>query len=119
VEYRSKRIAFPREMPDEAYLAQIRTKFKSWEYEREWRIFVPLVSAQHDGEIFFESFSDRLRLREVILGTMCTLPLQATRQLVDAHQKEVVRIKSRLADKYYSVVRKKNSVPYIPALRKI
>jgi hypothetical protein len=114
VTYQSKRIDFPSEMgAEEAALPHISTKFKSWEYEREWRIFVALQSAPHDGEIYFEPFSKRMRLREVILGPMCALPFEATRELVNTHHKDVVTIKARLADKYYSVVPQECTVPFI------
>jgi hypothetical protein len=114
VTYRSKRIDFPLEMnPEEAVLPHISTKFKSWQYEREWRIFVQLESACRDGELFFEPFSNNVRLREVILGPMCNRSVQTMRELVNTHHENVVTIKSRLADKYYSVVPQECSVPRI------
>jgi Protein of unknown function (DUF2971) len=113
VTYQSKRIGFPSEIVPEDVLKHLATKFKSWEYEREWRIFVELQAAQHDGEMYFERFSERMRLREVVLGPMCALPLEATRELVNTHHKDVVTIKSRLADKHYSVVPEESTVPVI------
>jgi Protein of unknown function (DUF2971) len=118
VTYRSERINFPQEMnPEEAVLPHISTKFKSWQYEREWRVFVKLESAQSDGKLFFEPFSNDVRLREVILGPACTHAVQTMRELVNTHHKNVVTIKSRLAEKYYSVVPQEDTVPRIPSTK--
>jgi hypothetical protein len=114
VTYRSKRIDFPSEPDPEDVLKHLATKFKSWEYEREWRIFVKLQAAQHDGEMYFERFSEKMRLREIILGSKCPLPLDAMRELVaNTHHKDVVTIRSRLADKHYSVVPEESTVPFV------
>ena len=113
VRYQPKRIDFPSEIGPEDVLRHLATKFKSWEYEREWRIFVELQSVQHDGEMYFEPFSERMRLREIILGPMCPLPLDAMRELVNTHHTDVVTIQSRLADKFYSIVPKESTVPFI------
>jgi hypothetical protein len=118
VSYTPNRIDFPAEMgPEEAVYPSISTKFKSWSYEREWRIFCGLAPGVRHGSLFFEPFSSHIRLREVILGPFCTLPFEATRELVNTHHKEVVTIKARHADKYYSVVPDEKTVPDVPATK--
>jgi hypothetical protein len=113
VRYQSKRIHFPSEVVPDDVLKHLATKFKSWEYEREWRIFVEWRAAQHDGEMYFEPFSERMRLREIILGPMCPLPFEAMRELVNTHHRDVVTIRSRLARKFYSIVPEQSTVPFI------
>jgi Protein of unknown function (DUF2971) len=113
VTYQSKRMDFPSEIVPEDVLKHLATKFESWEYEREWRIFTPLQSAQQDGGMYFEPFSQRMRLREIILGPMCPLPLDDVRELVNTRHRDVVTIQSRLANKFYRIVPKESTVPFI------
>ncbi|CUJ90092.1 hypothetical protein RUE5091_00981 [Ruegeria denitrificans] len=50
-----------------------KTKSKHWQYENEWRGYVELTCHQkklkaRGANLFFESFNDGLRLREIIIG---------------------------------------------------
>jgi hypothetical protein len=47
----------------------------------------------------------------VILGPLCTSPFDRVRELVNKHHADVVTIKSRMADKYFSIVPDENTVP--------
>jgi hypothetical protein len=44
------------------------TKFKHWEYEDEVRTFCKLDVATKDGDLYFDTFSDSLKLVRVFLG---------------------------------------------------
>jgi hypothetical protein len=90
------------------------TKFESWKYEREWRILVPLRTAVSEGNLHFFAMGDNVLLREVILGSLCTLPFDRVRELVNTHHTNVVTIKSRMADKFFSIVPDENTVPPYP-----
>lgn len=48
------------------------TKFDHWQYENEFRRFVPLAKASHESErnIYFWQFDQDMVLREVILGPL-------------------------------------------------
>jgi hypothetical protein len=99
---------------EEVLLPFLLTKFTSWEYEQELRIFVRLADAQREGDLYFESFSPQMRLREVILGPLCSLQLEPVRALVNKHHKDVVTIKSRPAHKFFSIVPDEDTVPVVP-----
>jgi hypothetical protein len=90
------------------------TKFNSWKYEREWRVVVPLHKAIREGNPYFFPMSDAVLLREVILGPLCTLPFDQVRELVNRHHTDVVTIKSRMADKFFSIVPEESTVPQYP-----
>lgn len=49
----------------------MRTKFSDWRYEEEVRVFVELKDKCVEGGLYFESFSESLVLKEVILGPEC------------------------------------------------
>jgi hypothetical protein len=72
VQYVAERFPFP-EKPDLAFSWKLlSTKFKAWEYEREWRVFLELKEGiwnERAGRVlYFADFGPELVLREVILG---------------------------------------------------
>jgi hypothetical protein len=101
----------PLELSPEQLHQLKRTKYKHWEYEQEWRMFVPLKEAANEGSLYFRGFGRGLRLREVILGPQCILSLPKVRRLVSAHHDDVSTIKARLAYKFFKVVPNARTVP--------
>ena len=107
------------------------TKYIHWEYEEEVRVFVRLEDEHLEAGSYFCPFDKTLALREVILGPLCTLPIEQVRALVRSTYDDVTVIKSRLAYKWFSVVADEQSVndenaywegmgktpPYVPAAR--
>jgi hypothetical protein len=57
----------------------ISTKSLEWRYEREHRYVVSLRDEMRVGDLYFESFSDRLRPREIRLGIDCQLSVEDVR----------------------------------------
>jgi len=80
------------------------TKFESWSYEREWRVPVKLALLHHEGGLCFYRLGQQIRLAEVILGPLCTLPWEEVRDLAITHHGDVNTIKSRLALNSFNVV---------------
>jgi hypothetical protein len=62
-------------------------------------------------ELFFERFSDDVRLREVIVGPLCSENVAALRAKVNSLHNDVTTFKARLADKFFSVVPYEPTVP--------
>jgi hypothetical protein len=82
-------------------------KSAHWEYEKEYRMYVDLdVSAAEHGLHFFP-FSDRLRLREVILGAYCEFKREALCQLLGKVCDSVEVIPAVLAARRFSVIKHK------------
>ena len=74
------------------------TKFRRWEYENEMRRFVPLSDAQQEAPLFFWPFDERMRLREVILGPLCSAShLEPIRHLVATANVTALVSKARLS----------------------
>ena len=55
--------------------AILSTKFKEWEYEREWRLFAGLKERDAATGLYFVDFGPDLELGEIIVGINC--PKQA------------------------------------------
>jgi hypothetical protein len=72
VEYTPNRMPFPKTLDQFFMWDLLRTKFKRWEYEKEWRVFTRLEDGKWNecaGRLlYFLDFSRDLVLREVILG---------------------------------------------------
>ena len=72
VEYKSRKLAFPNTL-DQAFAWRIlRTKYRGWHYEQEWRAFITLEESERnvpaERDLYFAKFGGELTLREVILG---------------------------------------------------
>lgn len=57
-------------------------KFQDWQYERERRIVVNLKDMASEGGLHFLPTSERVVLREIILGARCTVPVGDVRDAV-------------------------------------
>lgn len=92
-------------LADENLMASLLfTKYEHWSYEEEIRAYVDLdPDTQEDGIYYFE-FSDDLKLREVILGPLCAIPVERVRSLVSSFEYKIWVMKARLAFKSYKVV---------------
>jgi hypothetical protein len=120
VQYQSQRIPFP-VGPVSSHVDQfLGTKYASWAYERERRIMVELAKTERETvkiptgahrELFFEKFSNDVRLREVIVGPLCSENVAALRAKVNSLHNDVTTFKARLADKFFSVVPDEPTVP--------
>jgi hypothetical protein len=89
--YENSRFFLPRDpktnrfKPDEATIQRIlSTKFTDWKYESEWRYFVDLSEAKFEAGLYYEDFSESLKLTEVILGAKCEISKEKVQSLIDA-----------------------------------
>lgn len=80
------------------------TKSQDWSYEDEVRVFVDLNKHSIEGASYFYEFSRDLTLREVILGSLCEIPIKNIRTLIDTSYDSVDVIKARLAFKWFKIV---------------
>ena len=82
------------------------TKYKGWQYEEELRMFVQLNNgALHDGNYHFLPFSERLKLRHVLLGPRCSITLDQVDAALQTAEKCVEICHTRLAFKSFRVIR--------------
>jgi hypothetical protein len=58
-------------------------KFSEWRYERERRIMTPLKTAIKKVDMYFEPFSEKLVLKEILLGVRCTLSEEVFKEIVE------------------------------------
>jgi hypothetical protein len=87
------------------------TKYEHWRYEEEIRMFTSLADAMPEGRLHFWPFSSGLELREVILGTLCELPLEEVRALTVLKYPRAITYRARLAVKSFNVVPRESTVP--------
>ena len=82
----------------------IRTKFYDWKYENEMRLFVDLDHESAEGGKYFCSFSNELRLAEIILGPKCDLPISGVRDLLRQQDSMASVVKARIAFTRFEVL---------------
>jgi hypothetical protein len=61
------------------------SKYKAWEYEKEYRVFVSLTEKQQENGLFFEEFSEQIRLVEVIIGPRCETRIDDINDLLKSY----------------------------------
>ena len=111
VQYEDERIrdefedpANPLKISDALQRLLVRTKFRHWEYEEEYRVFLNLKDTFDDGTHKFVPFDQDIRLREVIAGPRYSLHLRRLRKLTQDRYPGVAVFKARLAFKFFKVV---------------
>lgn len=117
--YKSKRILSKRtenvddllSFNDDLQRKLLKTKFRHWHYEEEYRRFISLDDAIEEHGLFFVPFGEDLELAEVILGPLCDHRLDEVQQLTMRHQPQSVTFKARLAFKFFAVVPDERTVP--------
>lgn len=85
----------------------VTTKFKEWEYEREWRYVSPLENRDKETGLFYMYFSPEFELREIIAGARCQRSLEDIRAQVFANTDEIKLTKVRTAFGTFSMVQQK------------
>lgn len=71
---------------------------------------VDLGNAIKEGSLYFWPFSEPLRLKEVVLGALCSLPLERVSDVVKHVVPEAEVMKARLGFKYFEVKRDESAV---------
>lgn len=102
----------PDGQPSEKFQRELmRTKFHDWKYENEVRVFLPLAEMESEGGLYFQKFSNRLALKEVILGSECPMSVELVRSLVtDLYAANVVKVsKARIAFTRFEVLTDKKA----------
>lgn len=99
---------------EEAFVREmLLTKYVHWQYEEEIRMFVGLDPSTVERGLYFSEFSDDLKLKEVILGPLCDVPIERVRRLVTKTYDSVAVIKARLAFKWFAVVPDERSLKVV------
>lgn len=113
VEYISDLLRFERKLEIKFSDAQslLCSKYKAWEYEMEYRVFVSLEDKQQESGLFFEKFSEQIRLDEVIIGPRCDVNIDDVRGLLKSYSDIVHVKKARLAFTKFSVVEDRSFRP--------
>ncbi|OYT92968.1 MAG: hypothetical protein CFE43_05505 [Burkholderiales bacterium PBB3] len=89
------------------------TKYAQWSYEEEWRLFSKLEEKDPIDGFYYLPFSDKLVLREIIVGSRCTKPVGTFRKLVEPVQHTVKVIKARPSFETFTMVRQMRVVPIV------
>lgn len=109
VRYRDKRIFAklgigqdPGMLPASLQKALRVTKYKGWNYEKEYRRFIPLAETLREGRLHFVRFGAGLELAEVILGDRCDASVESIKEFVSIKypNAEVFSARLKFAEKF-------------------
>jgi len=105
VKYVSRRQQLPPRPTQATMLQLLYTKYRGWSYEKEWRAWFQLDA--RDGDHYFYDFDDRIDLREVIAGALCSE--QKTLVAAARAYSGVSLTQARLAFRSFRIVIRKNA----------
>ncbi|MFM0385856.1 DUF2971 domain-containing protein [Paraburkholderia dipogonis] len=88
------------------------TKFDEWRYEREWRVFKALTNRHPDGN-YYQDFGDFITLREVIIGSRCSLTTSDIAKLIGDVDQSVTVIKARPGFQRFEIVPQRSVKPFV------
>jgi len=80
-------------------------KYKGWEYEKEYRVFVPLEGKVPENGNYFYDFTDEFRLKGIILGCKCQYEVgdDKFKAITENYHDAIAVTKARLSDTQFSV----------------
>lgn len=81
------------------------TKFKAWEYEKEYRCLVELTEPDLVTGLYFKRFSPRMALRQVIVGHRSTATREMVQRLCERVGGGVEAFKARPAYRDFRIIR--------------
>ena len=111
VKYMSERLQFAQIIPNEGQLQQLlRTKFKDWEYEAEYRRIVSLNETCAINNLHYLPFCSDLRLQEVVLGARCTVQKKDLEELLGDGFSHIELTQARPAFQTFNVVTDRRGV---------
>lgn len=110
VKYRRTRLPMPsgRDLISADVADLLLTKFTAWRYESEYRCFCRLEDSIREGDLYFEPFSDTLKLAEVIVGDQATIARAELAVALGDLQASVLSFKARPAFGTFTVVKNRN-----------
>lgn len=105
VQYVTERFPFPGKLDVSFMWKLLSTKYKAWEYEKEWRVFLGLKDgAWSEGAgrvLYFADFGPELALQEVILGAANKTPIGDVLQAMHGYAETIRLFRMRLScDKF-------------------
>jgi hypothetical protein len=103
-----EKLRAPRNLSPEYVREILFTKYKHWKYENEYRGFVTLDEADVSTGLYFAEFSDRLVLRQVIVGAESAISRSELSEALGKELQHVEQLKARLAFKSFTVVRQRS-----------
>ena len=92
----------------DAMLKVLSTKYSHWRYENEIRCYLTLKTKDPVNGLYFCNFSDKLVLKEVIVGACSTVMRSELNEALGDMAESVTTFKARLAFGSFTVVKQMN-----------
>ncbi len=108
VKYIKRRPPFPnfRNLTEEVMKNSLLKKFKHWEYEQEWRMYIDLHENNIANSLYFESYSDHLLLKEVIIGLESSITKNEIEKKLTGKLNDIRIYTTRLSKVDFKIVKK-------------
>jgi hypothetical protein len=96
-------------------------KFRHWEYEQEYRLFVRLNDKNEESDLYFYDFGagKEVKLQEVIVGALSPVSPEQVAKVLGDLSPGVKAQKATLAFRTFDVVRQRNQDLWRPSQRRV
>lgn len=81
------------------------TKHEDWKYEEEVRLFCTLDEEDQENDLYFQSFSDDLKLKTVIIGVLSNQTKASINNLLSTYSETVEVFKASLSKHEFKITR--------------
>jgi hypothetical protein len=102
-----EKLKSPRQLAPTAAKKFLFTKYHHWKYENEIRSFVTLEEIDEEKQMYFADFSNKLSLKEVIVGSMSDITRKELANCLGDLRGQIKSFKARLAFKTFKVVKQR------------
>ncbi|MBL4607411.1 MAG: DUF2971 domain-containing protein [Pseudomonadales bacterium] len=106
ITYIEKRVTHDGELGESLVMELLKTKYVDWEYEEEYRAFLPLE--QPSQEFYYSEFSEKLQLARVIVGAESKLSRSDIAKALGSLKENVEVFKARPAFTRFEMVENKD-----------
>ena len=88
------------------------TKFKHWEYEKEYRLVIDISHKSRNNGLLFEKFTSEIILKEIYIGCRSKLTFEDIKKRFNSNSKDILIKYTRPAFKDFRIVwdQKKKSI---------
>lgn len=107
VDYVKERLTHDKNMNKDFAEKLMCTKYIQWNYEEEYRVFVPLE--KNEGDHYFSCFGRNLKIKTVAVGANSDITRKELDDALGSLRSEVDVFKTRAAFRSFKVVKNKNS----------
>ncbi len=108
VEYKAEMLDCALMSENEIFIRILLTKFKHWEYEKEFRVIRVLEKFEEENGLYFQPFNNDIRLTKIIIGCQSNITRKSIIEKLHDADKDVEIIYSKASSESFEIIECQN-----------